>query len=238
VLALCLAAIWYLRRPLPPPRVTGYTQITHDDRQKTLVGTDGSRLYFNRMAGPVLPESIAEVAISGRGTAPIPVALPNPLLVDVSPNGSSFLISAETGLWNVRILGGQARHMVDAYHGSFSPDGNSVAFSVANGGIFVVGSDGTGTHKLAHAGDPVSGIAWSPNGGVLRFTMKDRIWEMPSSGSGLHEVIPGWHGSSAECCGRWTPDGNSSCSFRTGRFGLSTSGAGCSVALQQSRFRR
>jgi len=123
VLALCLAAIWYLRRPLPPPRVTGYTQITHDGREKTLVGTDGSRLYFNRMAGPVLPESIAEVAISGGGTAPIPVALPNPLLVDVSPNGSSFLISAETGLWNVRILGGQARHMVDAYHGPFHRTG-------------------------------------------------------------------------------------------------------------------
>ena len=37
--------------------------------------------------------------------------------------------------------------------------------------------------------------------------MKDRIWEMSSSGSGLHEVLPGWHGSSGECCGQWTPDG-------------------------------
>ena len=30
---------------------------------------------------------------------------------------------------------------------------------------------------------------------------------MSSSGSGLHEVMPGWRGSSAECCGKWTPDG-------------------------------
>ena len=30
---------------------------------------------------------------------------------------------------------------------------------------------------------------------------------MSSNGSGLHEVIPGWHGSSANCCGRWTSDG-------------------------------
>jgi Tol biopolymer transport system component len=70
-----------------------------------------------------------------------------------------------------------------------------------------VGSDGTGSRKLAFAGDTVSDIAWSPDGGAIRFTMKDRTWEMSSSGSGLHEVMPGWHGSSAECCGKWTPDG-------------------------------
>ena len=91
--ALLIAAAWYLHRPLPPPRITGYTQITHDGRQKTLVGTDGSRLYFNLMSGPITPQSIAQVAISGGETAPVPVALPNPLLVDVSPNGSSFLIA-------------------------------------------------------------------------------------------------------------------------------------------------
>ncbi len=208
VFALCLAgAIWYQHRPLPQPRITQYTLITHDGRQKVLVGTDGSRLYFNWMSGPLSPESIAQVAISGGGIAPVPVALPNPFLVDVSPNGSSFLIGAETGLWNVRILGGQARHLGDAFDASFSPDGNSVAFFAAGGGIYVVGSDGTGTHKLAFPGDTVSDIAWSPDGGAIRFTMKGRIWEMSSSGSGLHEAMPGWHDSSAECCGKWTPDG-------------------------------
>ncbi len=214
VLALFLAAaIWYMHRPLPPPRITGYLQITHDGRQKTLAGTDGSRLYFNRMSGPTTPESVAQIAISGGAIAPVPVAPPNPFLVDVSPDGSSFIVGADTGLWNVRILGGHARHLADSADASFSPDGNSVAFSAADGGIYVMGSDGTGTHKLAHAGDtvngiaPVSDIAWSPDGGAIRFTMKDRIWEMSSSGSGLHEVLHGWHGSSPECCGKWTPDG-------------------------------
>jgi DNA-binding winged helix-turn-helix (wHTH) protein/Tol biopolymer transport system component len=212
-LALCVVStIWYLHRPLPPSRITGYTKITHDGRQKILVGTDGTRLYFNRMSGPTTSESVAQVAISGGGIASVPVALPDPFLVDVSPDASSFLISAGTGLWNVRILGGQARHLGDAYHASFSPDGNSVALQVAEGNIYVVGSDGTGTHKLVHAGDlvngipPASAIAWSPDGGAIRFTMKDRIWEMSSNGSNLHEVMPGWHGSAA-CCGKWTPDG-------------------------------
>jgi DNA-binding winged helix-turn-helix (wHTH) protein/Tol biopolymer transport system component len=216
VLVLCLAgAIWYMHRPLPPPRITGYTQITHDGREKTLVGTDGNRLYFNRMSGATTPESVAQAAISGGGTAPISVPVPNAFLVDVSPDASSFLLmNGAAELWNVGILGGQARHLGDGYHASFSPDGNSVAFSAADGGIYVVRSDGKGTHKLAHAGEivngiawfPASDIAWSPDGGALRFTMKDRIWEISSSGSGLHEVMPGWHGSSA-CCGKWTPDG-------------------------------
>ena len=207
VFALCLAgAIWYLHRPLPQPRITQYTQITHDGRQKVLVGTDGSRLYFNWMSGPLSPASIAQVAISGGGITPVPVALPNPFLMDVSPNGSSFLVGADTGLWNVRILGGQARPLGDAWDASFSPDGNSVAFA-AGGGIYVVGSDGTGTHKLALPGDTVSDLAWSPDGGAIRFTVKDRIWEMSSSGSGLHEAMPGWHAASAQCCGKWTPDG-------------------------------
>jgi eukaryotic-like serine/threonine-protein kinase len=204
---------WYLHRPLPPPSITGYSQITHDGHQKVLVGTDGTRLYFNQMSGPSLPTSIAEVAISGGGTAQVPVPIPDPLLLDVSPDGSDFLIYSEdlspATLWNVRILGGSKRRLTeidgDADCAAFSPDGNSVAYA-QQGDIYVVRSDGTEAHKLVSAGNDVCHIVWSPDGGAIRFTMKDRIWEASSNGSGLHEVIPRWHDSSANCCGRWTSD--------------------------------
>ncbi len=214
--ALCVAAaIWYLHRPLPLLRVTGSVQITHDGHQKVLVGTDGTRLYFNQMSGPLQPESIAEVDVSGGKIAPVPVALLNPFLVDVSPDGSGFLVSSNGGvdsdsLWNVRILGGSARRLtdrnVDSACAAFSPDGNSAAFAEGSD-IYVVRSDGTGTHKLVSAGGDVCHIAWSPDGGAIRFTVDNRIREVSSNGSGLHEVIPGWHDSSASCCGRWTSDG-------------------------------
>src|ERR1700722_11183064 len=206
---------WYLHRPLPPPSITGYTQITHDGHQKVLVGTDGARLYFNQMSGQSLPASIAEVAISGGGTAQVPVPIPDPLLLDVSPDGSNFLISSNSALplpmlWNVRILGGSKRRLADidgdADCAAFSPDGNSAAYA-QQGNIYVVRSDGTEAHKLVSAGNDLCQIVWSPDGGAIRFTMKDRIWEVSSIGSGLHEVIPGWHGLSANCCGRWTSDG-------------------------------
>ena len=88
VLAMCLvSAIWYLRRPLPPPRISSYIQITHDGHEKILAGVDGSRIYFNQMPGWGSPGFIAQVAISGSDIAQVPVALPNPFLSDVSPDG-------------------------------------------------------------------------------------------------------------------------------------------------------
>jgi len=60
-LALCLAgAVWYLHRPLPPLKVRGYTQITHDGHRKSLAGTDGSRLYFT-ISSPWGTGSIAAI---------------------------------------------------------------------------------------------------------------------------------------------------------------------------------
>jgi len=33
------------------------------------------------------------------------------------------------------------------------------------------------------------------------------IWEARADGSGPHELFPGWHPTTQECCGTWTPDG-------------------------------
>jgi Tol biopolymer transport system component/DNA-binding winged helix-turn-helix (wHTH) protein len=217
VLAAVLApAIWYLHRLLPPPRITQYTQITHDGHRKSLAGTDGSRLYFNQMLNANSPESVAQASIFGGEIARISVALPNPGLADVSPDGSSFLILSQNGvwinwpLWNVRILGGSVRRLGDAFRAAFSPDGNSVAYSTSDdnwGAVYLVRSDGTGAHKLASAGDVVYDIAWSPDGRIIRLIVGDKIWEMSSNGSNLHPLFPGWRHSSGRCCGRWTPDG-------------------------------
>lgn len=220
LLVLCLAgAIRYLHRLLPPLKVTGYTQITHDGHEKFLGGTDGSRLYFNQIS----PLSLAQVAISGGVIEQIPVAVPNPDLLDVSPDGSNLLITSMTAdmtketipLWNVQIVGGSARYLGEAGTAAFSPDGNSVAYSTAESEIWLVRSDGTGAHKLASVGGeacsitetPNCRIAWSPDGSTIRFDRDAKIYEMKADGSGLHEFLAGWRPSSTRCCGRWTPDG-------------------------------
>src|ERR1017187_8151550 len=65
-------AMWQLHRPLPPPHISAYTQITHDGREKYLAGTDGSRLYFIWSS----PPTAAQVAVTGGEIATIPVAVP------------------------------------------------------------------------------------------------------------------------------------------------------------------
>lgn len=208
--AALAAGFWYLHHPLPPPRITEYTQITHDGHEKFNVLTDGSRLYFEQAS----PESLAEVSITGGEVANIPIAKP-PLngLDEISPDGASLLISSrEAGnpsfeLWIVRILGGTSRRIVDGVDGSFSPDGDSLAYETEEGGIWIIGSDGSGAHKLASEPEMDCCIHWSPDSKALRVTRHHHIWELASDGSNFHPLLSGPRALPWECCGRWTPDG-------------------------------
>ena len=203
-------AVWCLRRPLPPPHISAYTQITNDGRMKAFLGTDGNRIYITKSS----PNSIAQVAITGGEVVPIPVAVPGEryFLWDVSRDGSSFLIASveanfDISIWIVPILGGSARRLGQGVGAAFSPDGSSVAYSTWGGDLYRVRSDGTETRKLAMVGGDASSIAWSPDGGSIRFTRDRKLWEISSDGTGLRQLLPGWQGSSSPCCGHWTPDG-------------------------------
>jgi Tol biopolymer transport system component/DNA-binding winged helix-turn-helix (wHTH) protein len=204
-----VAGAWYLYRP-SPPRISQYTQITHDGRQKYLAGTDGSRLYFERSS----PISIEQVAITGGDIAQIPLAFPNVVdLWDVSPDGFNLLVSANEEknpskiLWNVGTLGGSARRVGEANDAAFSPDGRSIAYSTPNGDLFAVQNNGTEVRKLKSGTGGVADIAWSPDGGSLRFTDGNVYWEISSDGTNLHRLMPDWRDRTWQCCGRWTSDG-------------------------------
>ena len=222
VAGLLASAIWYMRRPLPPPRLTEYTQLTHDESHKVPVGTDGARVYL--FLDHHRPDS-AQVAISGGEVTPFPLPLPNPMLADVSSDGSSLLVASfydccRASLWTVQVAGGSLRRLVDDVRFisrpwasvAWSPDGKFVTYYTANGDIYVVRSDGTESRKLVSAPDHFnngySGFpSWSPDGSKIRFTWGTQLWEISSSGSGLHQLVPGWRSSEWKAGGRWTPDG-------------------------------
>src|SRR5262249_29255075 len=56
-------------------------------------------------------------------------------------------------------------------------------------------------------------LSLSPDGNRIRFSVVDAVnltyelWEARVDGSGLHRVFPGWNNPPAECCGRWSADG-------------------------------
>jgi len=209
-----VAVAWFEignRNPAAPLRIAEYTQLTHNGHAEVVAGTDGSRLYLSSVF------SIDQVAVSGGEIETVPsITLPSPFLLDVSPDGSTLLVQSfmadkpSLPLYTVQVVGGAHRYLADARPagGNWSPDGKHVAYSTSDGDIEIINSDGTGTRKLASVGGAAFPLNWSPDGSTIRFSRDLRsLWEITSSGSNLHQLLPSWHPSEQKCCGRWSPDG-------------------------------
>ena len=204
-------------RPLPPPRVTSYRQLTNDGVLKDIAGTDGVRLYFTADSGP--GHWIAEIATGGGEAARVPMPSPLFRVFDVSPDGSSLLAGEITTydqgpLWAVPILGGSPRRLGNlvATAAVWSLDGRRIAYARRND-LFVAQNDGSEDHKITTATGAIGKLAWSPDGRRIRFTTFDdqrlsqALWEVSSEGANPHPLFSGWHTPADECCGQWTSDG-------------------------------
>jgi serine/threonine protein kinase/Tol biopolymer transport system component len=216
---LVIASLRYLQsRPLPPPKVSGYVPVTHDDNPKGLVGTDGARLFFNEFSAS--GSVIAQVSISGGQVAQVPVPAPTMYLLAVSPDGATLLVADEVGqtafqgsLWEVPVLGGSPRRLGEAIGqaAAWSPDGQRIVYAEGQD-LFLTKSDGSEPHKLVSTPDRAWYPAWSPDGTVIRFNTEDLtftgpLYQVSVDGTNLHLLVPGWHTPPDENAGRWTPDG-------------------------------
>ena len=217
---IAIAAVAYVFRPaLPPPSVSGYVQLTHDGVAKHLVGTDGSRLYLQKQL-PGSPLSIAQVSVTGGDVVPIHAPSPVMQLLSVSADGSELLTvdlpgqSPEGPLWSLPVLGGSPRRLVDlvGQGGAWSPDGKKLVIAKGSD-VYLAGSDGSDSRKLAALSGPAYAPAWSPDGSEIRFTIFDpktqagSLWQVSADGANLRQLLPAWHSGADACCGRWMPDG-------------------------------
>ncbi len=217
VVLIVMLAYW-LWPPLPPPTVSGYVQLTYDTHPKTLVGTDGARVYLE---GNESSYRMAQVSAAGGDVAPIPAPSRRMFLLSVSPDGSNLLVAdlvlfGEGPLWALPVLGGPARRLADTmgHGGSWSPDGKKLVYANGND-LYIADADGMQSSKLASAPGRVSGEppAWSPEGSEIRFSAIDpktqlsRLWQVSAGGAGLRPLHTDWHEANSECCGAWTPDG-------------------------------
>jgi DNA-binding winged helix-turn-helix (wHTH) protein/Tol biopolymer transport system component len=221
VLFALVAAIRYVRGPLPQPRITSYTQLTHDNRRKGLFAADRSRLYLT-----FYPEVqwVGQLSASGGPIVPIPTTFPDPWVIDASPDGTKLLMLSSDqfgpdnkrgGLWIVDPVGSVQHQLASGpiITAAWSPDGKSVVYTRSNGDIQIIAADGTGDHRIATTSfDSSNGmmdrISWSPDGSRIRVDKNDRIYEIAPDGSNLHPFLPDWRPGSMMCCGRWTADGS------------------------------
>jgi DNA-binding winged helix-turn-helix (wHTH) protein/Tol biopolymer transport system component len=220
VVAALAVGYWYLRRPLPPPRLTNPVQLTQDGRRKNVVGTDGNRLYLNILE----PKAVGQVPVSGGQITEIQFDLPSQGglwgISSVSPDGYSLLAFDHFDLFRegarvsiVGILGHPVRYLTESYAAIFSPDSRSVLYATPHGDVYSMAAEG-GEPRLIIASHAPEGeivrtgdLSWSPAGSTIRFTRDQKMWEVSSSGSNPHQLLPGWHASASQCCGQWTLDG-------------------------------
>ena len=216
---LAAFTVW-LRSAAPPPRVTGYTQITSDLVAKSGPVTDGSRIYFNERPRAGI-SVLAQVAASGGDVAQIATPFPAPQVVDVSPDGSELLVLSSSDpsasvlppeVWIVPVVGGTPHRVGDlrAHEAAWSPDGRNIAYTTGATGseVYVASSDGSGSRKIWTAPGTSRWPAWSPDGRRLRLTAfagNGPFWEVGADGQDPHPLLPAF--KLPACCGRWTPDG-------------------------------
>ena len=210
--------IFWLRAPMPPPKVAAYTQITSDNRLKSFLVTDGARVYFSSfdaVAGgnyQVTATGGESIAIPSNGTASV--------IMDISPNGSELLTAAATTdvgewpLWVQPVLGGSPRRVGDlsAHFAAWSADGKQIVYG-SGSDLRVARADGSESRKLTSTEGIPELPRWSPDGRRIRFTLKNAkdnsvsLWEVEADGTNLRPLLPGWNSTPAECCGNWTADG-------------------------------
>jgi Tol biopolymer transport system component len=219
VLAL-IASVYVWMQPAPVPKVGNYVQLTHDGVPKTLLGTDGSRLFLNLVAPDFV--GLAEMSVSG-GEARKTSVLPSNTMIPVglSHDGANLLVIDGRGippkgpLWSVPVLGGSPRRLgdIEAQDAAWSRDGSKLVYA-AGRELFIAHGDGTEPRKIVsmdNAGQVFNPV-FSPDGKSLRFSVVQSIdspsvlWEASASGQNPHQLIPGW--SADQCCGHWTSDGN------------------------------
>lgn len=218
--------VYVLMRPPAVPKIGDYIQLTHDGQPKSLIGTDGSRLYVGLGGGASASFSshgIAQMATSGGDPQKLSM-LPSADMVPValSHDGAEFLAVDGQGappkgpLWRIPTLGNSPRRLGNAVAetATLSPDGNILAYTNL-GDLFLAKADGSEPRKVLSVKGDIQHVTWSPDGSRLRLDSSETVgtvgqqimWEVAADGSGLHRLLEGWHTPPDECCGRWTPDG-------------------------------
>jgi len=242
VMGLGAASGYWLWHPSAKPQVTGMVQLTHDGQAKDgPLLTDGSRIYFDEE-----PWDIAQVSVHGGEVAPTtPISVPQAFSLDISADGSEFLVTQLTTsadvapLWIAPVLAGSPRRVGNLMVNSFgqtsevlgqaaawSPDMQRIAFAKGHD-LYTARPDGSAVRQLVSLPGVGFAVHWSPDGAHLELTVvnpktsAESLWQLRADGTKLHELLPGWSSPPAECCGVWTPDGKYLV-FQATRQGLTT----------------
>jgi Tol biopolymer transport system component/DNA-binding winged helix-turn-helix (wHTH) protein len=205
-----------------PPNVRAFdvVQLTNDGQVKyDPLATDGTRIYTSEF-WTGRRGVLVQVPLKGGQPVPIVTSLKDPRFFDVSPNGTELLVGnheelARFSLWVLSVTGTVSRQIGEVQaddDAAWMPNGKDVVYSHGRQ-VYLVGTDGSSPRKLFSAPGQVSHIRFSPDGSVVRFTLREMekktqsLWQASPLGEHAHQLLPNWRGHTSECCGDWTRDG-------------------------------
>jgi Tol biopolymer transport system component len=197
-------------------------QLTFSSETKSpSIFTDGLRIYFVSGHDPV------EMSVKGGATAPLRAAIGTMSILDISPDGSEFLLlqsdlndETQRGtIWTMSVLGGAAKRLgnITGRGASYSPDGKLIAFNEKES-VYVCDTGGQNVKEIWNTHHMVPGNpVFSPDSKKIRVTVSrstleddlTRIWELNVDGGNPH-LLPlpqHWPEDSATYSGIWTPGG-------------------------------
>jgi serine/threonine protein kinase/Tol biopolymer transport system component len=214
-LAVIAALAFWLRAPLPLPRVSGAKQITNDGIPKANLVTDGNRIYFSELSPGQL--SINQVATTGGEVAKLDIGIPDPILLDISQETSELLIGEATvfgskSMWSLPLPAGSPRRLVSQITaaGTWTPDGH-LMFAKGKD-LYLAEHNGANPRKFATAPDLPGWIDFSPDRSRIRLEVDNAVngasalWEARSNGTDMHPLFAGWNNPPSESSGHWTAD--------------------------------
>ena len=218
-LAVAITYVW--TRPPAVPILSNYVRLTTDGQPKSIVGTDGSRLYlFLGESGSA--HSLAQMSVTGGEIQKLPILSSDMVPFGVSPEGSHVLAgqthvyNAGSPLFSVPILGGSPRRLgnVLVQNAALSHEGTRLAYTLGED-LFLASADGSNPQKIFSVNNPkeyLPNVAWSPEDDRLRFARSNfssnAMWEIHTDGSKLRPLLPKWKmlpSESGEMT--WTADG-------------------------------
>jgi Tol biopolymer transport system component/predicted Ser/Thr protein kinase len=222
---VAVLALAYIFRPtVPPPRLTGMRQLTHDGTPKRFLGlpglslpmfTDGPRVYFAEFEVSRL--NVMQVSTLGGESQRVPVPFDFTGVMDLSVAQSKLLLQTPTDasatfgtLWTMPLPAGQPQSngKLAVFDAQWSPDGDRIYYTRGSE-LWVARNDESQPRKILTGQNEVLWVRFSHDGQRIRFTAFDgdrntsALWEAKADGSHLQPVLAGWDA----CCGSWTPDG-------------------------------
>jgi eukaryotic-like serine/threonine-protein kinase len=218
--AVLIGIVMFMWSPAPPPVVVSSQQITNDGVSKRSLVTDGTRLYFSEYLNG--HSSLRQVSATGGETAPLPNSLTSTDVYDFNAARSELLVKGgaegsetEGPIWVLPLPAGTAQAVgtTQAHAAAWAPDGQRIVYATKST-LYIGNADGSDAHELITVRGIPFAPRFSPEGGRLRFTVRDpsqrssSLWEVSADGKGLHSVFPNWNNPAEESGGNWTPDGN------------------------------